>query len=209
MIWRLAIAILLFAVMPVQAMAAGDKYLELHRAALAGERPVDWTALRYAYSESDQLDLFGAAIMPLRKEMIDAFLNGDHDLALERSAQILDKEFFDIEAWMLCAHVWSERGDASKAETCYLAVDEILESIMGGGDGRSFETAFTVVAVRKEYSLLSVFGMQLETQSLVHKDGHSYDVLKVKNEEGKELELYFQIDRIWAAYGKVLKQKEN
>lgn len=203
----LGIGLLLFPFAP--AAASDDKYAELHRAALAGVRPVDWTALRYAYSESSQLDLFGVSTMTLRKEMGEAFLSGNSDLALERSRQILEKEFFDIEAWMVCGHVWSQRGDMEKAGDCYDNVDSIVVSIMAGGDGKTAETAFTVIAIREEYAMLGILGLKFERQTLIHKDGHNYDVLEAMNENGQRHSVHFQIDRIWNAYDRVMGDKSD
>ena len=48
----------------------------------------------------------------------------------------------------------------------------------------------------EEYFYLNVvLGVGLpESQALVQREGHSYDVLKVRNRDGKQQEIWFNVD---------------
>ena len=59
-----------------------------------------------------------------------------------------------------------------------------------------------VINVHEEYVVLRYLGFQPSEQSLVHKDGHSYDVMKVKNaQDGTEQTFYFNVDIPFKHYG--------
>jgi hypothetical protein len=53
-----------------------------------------------------------------------------------------------------------------------------------------------VINVHEEYTFLRFSHMQVTTQSLSHKDGHTYDIMVCKdmNEKGREVTAYFNVD---------------
>ena len=42
--------------------------------------------------------------------------------------------------------------------------------------------------------MLRAFGLRPAGQALVNKDGHAYDEMKVKGEDGSEQTFYFNVD---------------
>jgi uncharacterized protein with GYD domain len=67
----------------------------------------------------------------------------------------------------------------------------LLSSITSSGDGRSPETAFRVVSVHEEYSLLQEIGAKVEKQSLVRG---GYDRLEISRKNGeKKYTLFFDV----------------
>lgn len=76
----------------------------------------------------------------------------------------------------------------------------ISRSIGGGHKGTSDTDAFNAVSVAEEYRTLSLLRWASEQQSLVHKNGHSFDVFDVVDLRTKEKrQAWFNID---AFYGK-------
>ena len=71
----------------------------------------------------------------------------------------------------------------------------LVDSIIQSGDGKSPETAMTVIEIREEYDVLDVLGFEQESQTLVEKDGKRFDFLVAKNSEtGETRDFYFNID---------------
>ncbi len=81
---------------------------------------------------------------------------------------------------------------------------KLLDSIQNGGDGKTAQTAFVVMSVDEEYTLLRFLGYQMQSQGLEKTEGHTFDVLTVINPKNQETrKLYFNIDKIWVGYEKV------
>jgi len=82
-----------------------------------------------------------------------------------------------------------------KAEFHRTVFRGLINSIRNSGDGKSPETAWVVITVHEEYVILRVLGFRPSQQSLLSQNGHSYDVMKVKNaEDGTEQTFYFNVD---------------
>ena len=82
----------------------------------------------------------------------------------------------------------------------------LIKSIQTG-DGKTAESAFTVVSVAEEYSLMRVLGRRVTRQSLVRKDGHFFDVLDTVDLQGRPSVDFFMIDRVMAAEAKAFAPK--
>ena len=65
-----------------------------------------------------------------------------------------------------------------------------MQSVMQSGDGLTPKTAFMVISVAEEYSVLREFGAEVIEQSLI--DG-PFDKMKCKYPDGKEFTLYFDV----------------
>ncbi|MBX3505267.1 MAG: DUF4919 domain-containing protein, partial [Parvibaculum sp.] len=174
-------------------------YLELHRAALAGERPVDWTALRYAYLESDELDIGGLRTIELHKQMMKASKANDYQAALEFSRRILEIQFFDIEAQAVCAFAAQKIGDAVTANECAANVADIRKSIMTS-DATSVETAPVIVTVREGMGVLNVVGYVSTETQLIEHDSKTYAYRRTIDRHGQVREFYFSTDLMWEAH---------
>jgi hypothetical protein len=68
-----------------------------------------------------------------------------------------------------------------------------MNSIYFSGDGESPKTAFIVMEISEEYDLLNWLKLKLREQSLILRDGYSFDIMRAFN-ENKETELFFNID---------------
>ncbi len=63
----------------------------------------------------------------------------------------------------------------------------LVESVLASGDGKSPQTAFTVISVGEEYAILRALNLRVESQALI--EGH-IDALTVEGEHG-ESTIYF------------------
>jgi len=72
----------------------------------------------------------------------------------------------------------------------------LMKAIFASGDGKAPETAFVVISLAEEYSVIGLQGSKKLQQALINKDGHSYDLLTVASKSGGKEEVYFNIDRV-------------
>jgi hypothetical protein len=146
MLRRIAILVLLLISSP--AVATDDtetKYRDLVAAAKSGQ-PVDWQALRFAYAESSAFDLLGVKSAAARKAMFEALRTDDYTGALAQANLILDQNFVDIDAHFVTEIANAKLGNADEAKKQHAIIIGLLRSIETG-DGKTPETAFTVITV--------------------------------------------------------------
>ncbi len=112
----------------------------------------------------------------------------DPDKFLQSSKVWLDKCPVDAEVHIMRASLLSKKG---KYEDCIRNRSffyGLMASIVNSGDGKTKETAFKVIAVEEEYTLMNFMGAKVKSQSLQGK----YDVVEVKMAEG-DTTIYFDI----------------
>jgi cation diffusion facilitator CzcD-associated flavoprotein CzcO len=70
------------------------------------------------------------------------------------------------------------------------------------GDGSSAAQAVVVGSVSEEYAWVqkNCPGFQLQMQSLQNIDGKPYDVLALKNDQGEERNVYFDISQFFGKF---------
>jgi hypothetical protein len=194
----LALISLAFATPTFAAETPADaRYDALVAAAKRGEQ-VDWRAMRFAYAASPDFDVFGVRTQPLRQAMAQDFAAEDYAAALADARRITAIDFVDIDAHMISEFADRKLGrDAAATREAWTAMG-LLQSIETG-DGKSEATAFAVIAVAEEYSLMRALGLEVKSQALVQDGGHAYDVLQATDKSGATASYYFLIDRIQAA----------
>jgi hypothetical protein len=133
---------------------------------------------------------------PLRAKFQQQMAQGDTKGALQSANEIIRHNMAEPEGHLLALVVFQKLDQQDDAAFQHKIVDAYVQSILSSGDGKSSKTAFIVVDESEEYFYLNVLmGVGLpEKQSLVQKDGHSYDLLQVKDKEGKEQEIWFNVD---------------
>jgi hypothetical protein len=186
------------------AESAQSQYQELLAVAKSGDGQVDWQKLRFAYSESPDFDLLGTKTQAARNAMTQDMAAKNYAGALDQADLILDQTFVDIDAHLVSAIANAQLGHSDEAQKQRAIVIGLVKSIRTG-DGKTPATAFTVICVGEEYSLIGIMGLRRTQQALINRDGHSYDVLNVVDHDGKEQSLYFQIDRVVAAEATLVK----
>ncbi|MBX3044373.1 MAG: DUF4919 domain-containing protein [Candidatus Kapabacteria bacterium] len=86
-------------------------------------------------------------------------------------------------------------GDLETSEYAVYKHTMLLRTILQSGDGRSYQSAFTILSISDEYSLLNALGLKFKEQALMHNDGKPYDYLAVEPDDELEIEgLYFNIE---------------
>jgi uncharacterized protein DUF4919 len=159
---------------------------------------VDFTALRMAYA--DRPVKKGETVdSDLRKQLFPA-LGKSNDEAIEIADKVLAKNYLDIDAHIVSALAYKEKHDAEHEKLHNFVAEGLCRSILASGDGQTLETAYVVISVDEEYTILRVLGWHRKEQTLLEGGGHHYDKMDVFNPKTQQqATVYFNIDRPYAA----------
>jgi hypothetical protein len=140
---------------------------------------------------------------PDRKKIQDAYRAGDLEKVLSLSDAWLNRLPIDADVHLMVAMCFKEK--ANLPEMCkHLNVFYgLLGSISSDGDGLTETTAFKVVSLAEEYSLIQEIGGKVKQQKLIGK----FDRLEVERRGGKMLTLYFDVSVHLKALAKSLEDK--
>ena len=183
--------------------APASEYATLLASLKAGNTDIDYTRLRLSYMDSPEYKAAKDTSGP-EKAMFEALNKKDYPAVLKDAEAVLESNYVNIDAHYVALVANREMGATDKAEFHRTVFRGLINSIRNSGDGKSPETAWVVINVHEEYVLLQVMGfMRLSIQqSLIHKNGHSYDEMKAKNaEDGTEQTFYFNVDIPFKHYG--------
>jgi hypothetical protein len=169
----------------------------------AGNTDIDYTRLRLSYMDSPEYKV-AKDTSKSEKTMFEELDKKDYPAALKAAETVIESEYVNIDAQFVAMEANRQMGVTDKAQFHLTVFRRLIDSIRNSGDGKSPETAWVVINVHEEYVLLRVLGFQRfpMQQSLIHKDGHSYDEMKVKKaEDGTEQIFYFNVDIPFKHYG--------
>ena len=94
----------------------------------------------------------------------------------------------------MTAIAYNKIGIVDSSAIWFYKYDKLIRTIMSSGDGKTEKTAFIVVKVLDEYSILNALRLQFKRQALTSKKKKYYDLMNVaQNEYGIE-KLYFDIN---------------
>jgi Domain of unknown function (DUF4919) len=169
----------------------------------AGDLSFDWKEYRLAAATSDQ----GFDWHPIRTRFMQQLNQGDMQGALKSAAEIKNHDMAQPEGHLLAMIALKKLGRDQDAAFEHKVVEAYLQSITSSGDGRSSETAYFVVSEDEEYFFINiVMGVGLpESQSLVQRNGHSFDLLKIKDKDGSVQEIWFNVDTSMARLKEALR----
>ena len=162
-----------------------------------GDTSINFAELRVLYAQLPTYNPY--KIMQDLKEKEDQmwqeYKSGNYDKALEIGTSILEMNNLRIMTHYIFSEVYGKLGDTQKQKFHEDVFFGLVDSIIQSGDGKSPETAMTVIEIREEYDVLDVLCFEQESQTLVEKDGKRFDFLVAKNSEtGETRDFYFNID---------------
>lgn len=182
-----------FAVPVLSGAKDASEYAKLVAALKAGNTNIDYARLRLSYVESPERKKAKDTSAD-EKAMSQALQAKDFAGALKHADAVLDNDYVNLDAHFVAYVAERELGDANKAEFHRTVFRGLIDSIRNSGDGKSPEKAWVIISVHEEYVVLRAMGLRPSGQSLVGKNGHMYDVMKAKDENGKEETFYFNTD---------------
>ena len=169
-----------------------SKYRQLVNKIRSGDSSVNFGELRRAYVEWLN-DGTGLKEAPNRDEMVKAFRSKDLAKATQLGEAVVEYEFVNPGLLGALADAYKKLGNESKSRF-YSEVSEKAEhGLFLSGDGKTSKTAYFVMDVDEEYRVMRTFNFTVSMQSLLSENGQSYDLLSGKDENGKVVELYFNI----------------
>jgi hypothetical protein len=155
---RLAVlaAVLLVAVSGTVRPALSAGYEDLVAQVKQGRTDIDYAALRSAYAESAFYDGYNTDIMSLRGPLQKAFADGDCEGAIRQGQAILEKNYVFVDAHFVLGVCYRRLGQAEQSERHTATARGLIKAIFASGDGKTPETAFVVISVAEEYSVIGV-----------------------------------------------------
>jgi hypothetical protein len=135
----------------------------------------------------------------LNEELSAAFEGGRSPAVVDVTTRILAHDPTDIRAHMFRGMALRKLERSQEAEFHRRVAIALLNSIVGGGDGKSADSAWTVYQVKEEYEVIKTLGGLVESQSLASKGGKMLDVLEARRPAGgKPFRVYFDITELFA-----------
>ncbi len=178
-----------------------SEYATLLASLKAGKTDIDYARLRLSYMDSPEYKAAKDTSEP-EKAMFEELNKKDYSAALKDAEAVLNSDYVNIDAQFVAMEANRQMGAMDKAQYHMTVFRGLIDSIRNSGDGKSIEKAWVVINVHEEYVVLRVLGFNPSQQSLVQKDGHAYDVMKVKNaQDGTEQTFYFNVDIPFKHYG--------
>ncbi|HEV2859676.1 MAG TPA: DUF4919 domain-containing protein [Pyrinomonadaceae bacterium] len=178
---------------------AKRKYDALLEAAKKDGASVDYKALRLAYFETpDYSPLTG---MMNYRALWGLLMQQNWAEAAKQAEVVLARNHVDINAHMVAHIAYRQQANDEKAKYHRRWAEGLLESVKAGGDGKSPDTAWEVIAISEEYALLRSMNLERVQQSVMHDKGHAYDMMRVVDPRTKaETTFFFNVDKPFSAY---------
>ncbi|MEL6844034.1 MAG: DUF4919 domain-containing protein, partial [Bacteroidota bacterium] len=124
------------------------------------------------------------------------FETKDYTGCVAEGERFLKANPFVIEAYLYVGSAYHKMGNFAKYGEYMFKYHALLESINMSGDGKSMASAYIITSPSDEYDLLYYLGYNSADQSLLHENGHDYDVLRIDSgDTGSTSLLYFNIDK--------------
>lgn len=182
-----------------------SSYEELLKKLKNGDTGINFRDLRMSYAKTKAYSPMMANVID-RRSMYAAFGQKDYASALKLAENVLSQLYVDMNGHSVAAAAHRALGNPEKADFHDKVYKGLLDSIISGADGKSAKTAFDVIFVPEEYVILNHLGYRRTQQSLIDENNRKYDVLTAVNPKTNETtKFYFNIDVVWAGYGKSVK----
>ena len=170
------------------------KYGDLLKRVQQGDTTVDFVEFRLAYTKTGQYKPYRNDLDETRSEMRSDSEFELYSRALDGAQKILNKQYVDIEAHLVCARAYAGLGDSTRQQFHQYVANRLITSVLRSGDGESPDSAFVVILIPEEYAILKgVFGYKIELQSLVSDSAGTWDVFGVIDSAGLAKDVYFNI----------------
>jgi hypothetical protein len=163
------------AAMIAQRKQAQATYDDLAAKAAAGDKSVDFNALRASYPFTEQWDAFGKTVAALMEQAKAAAKGKDCGTALEKLDEVLKIDYTVIAAHRVRSDCL--KGSAARIEA--RIADGLMDSLKRGGNGKSEKTAYPVMTLHEESDILAEKHVVLKTRDTEVRgsNGHFYDVV--------------------------------
>ena len=174
------------------AKVAQAKYDALKAKVQSGDINIDWREIRLDAVVADvdgEFDWHQA-----NTAGVASFNAGDYGGALHKGQEIIQHNIANGDGHFLAMVSLKHLEKQEEAAKEKLIVDQIVQSILSSGDGKTADTAWFTVSTSEEYFVIRILGLKPKSQALVKNGPHSLDKMTVVGEDGKETTLWFNTD---------------
>ena len=162
-----------------------------------GDVSINLTELRMLSTQLPDYNPYRTMIELKDKEnqMWKAYKDGKYEEALQFGNSILEINYLRSMTHYIFSEIYGKQGNPQKQKFHVDVFFNLVDSVINSGDGKSPETAMTVIEIDEEYNVLDVLGFEKDSQTLIEKDGKRFDQISAKNPEtGEVRDFYFNID---------------
>jgi uncharacterized protein DUF4919 len=137
--------------------------------------------------------------LSLDKRLVVASGARDHQATVDLSDKLLADDQTDVHAHLARSVALRKLGRGKEADFHFALARQLSQSILGSGDGKSAESAYTVYSLQEERAVLKVTGYGALSQSLLEQGGRAFDVVKARaTKGGASAEIYFDVSELHA-----------
>ena len=179
---------------PVSQAQAPTTYSQLVERLKSGDRTVDFTELRMAFTETDA---YNGMMMGIYRQLWNPLNAKDFEGALKVVDAVLLRNYAEPNAHMVASIAHAQLGRQMESQFHRFIADGLLRSIMSQGDGKTQETAYRVIDVSEEYAFFRAMNLTPRSQgAAAPKDGEPIvdTMTLIDNRTKEERVLYFAVE---------------
>lgn len=150
---------------------------------------------RLKYAASAKYNPYDSDIHDAKEKCWQLVDKSEFKSALAEAETALKKDPYNIDIIIAQAAALRALGETAAADQVRSDWTALVDSIVSHGDGKSYSTAYRVISVDEEYTVMHVLHLDVKQQRLVTHEHSQYDVFAVHDPRaGKDFDLYFNID---------------
>ena len=176
------------------AQEASNVYSQLVERLKSGDRTVDFTEFRMAFTETPA---YNGMMMLAYRQLWNTLNTKDFEAALKVVDTVLQGNYAEPNAHMVATIAYAQLGRQQESQFHRVIADGLLKSIMSQGDGKTRETAYRVIDVSEEFALLRALNLTSKGQgAAAPKEGEPIvDILTVfDNRTQESRSMYFAVE---------------
>ena len=171
-----------------------NAYSQLVDRLKTGDRTVDFTELRMAFTETAA---YNGMMMGVYRQLWNTLNTKDFDAALKVVDAVLQRNYAEPNAHMVASIAHAQLGRQQESQFHRFIADGLVRSIMSQGDGKTEETAYRVIDISEEYAVFRSLNLTPRAQGApVPKDGEPIvdRMTVIDNRTKEERVMYFAVE---------------
>lgn len=170
------------------AQESSEDYWSLLAQLKSGDTSIDFTRLRMLFTKLPEYNPYRDMLELRKKEnaMWKAYKEGKLEEAIQLGSEILERDYLRSMTHFIFSRIYEQLNDTAKQKFHDEVAYGLVRSVAKSGDGKTPETAMTVISIEEEYNVLDVLGFEQKSQELVEKGGKAFDHLQAHNPETDE-----------------------
>jgi hypothetical protein len=154
----------------------------------------DFLGLRMSFTDTPAYKPYGGSEHVLTKPVLDALGHARYETCLTAASKLLAVNYTSLHGHYAAMVCNSQLGHEEKGRYHRYVLKGLMESIGNSGDGRSPESSYITISTSELRAFIQLIGLEVSSQTLVKKDGKSFDVMRVVNPQTEdEFDLTFDI----------------